>query len=43
MSIRETFYNSIELAVVNEHDEGTVMQISTGLGPVHHAACRTVV
>ena len=31
MSIRETFSNSIDLAVVNEYNKGAVRQISTVL------------
>ena len=40
MSIRETFSNSISLAVIDEYDKGAVMQISTVLGHVYHVACR---
>ena len=43
MLIRETFPNSIELAVINEYDKGTVMQISTVLVVIYHVAYRTVV
>ena len=43
MLIRETFPNSIELAVINEYDKGTVMQISTVLVYVYDVACHTVV
>ena len=42
MSIRETFSNSIYLAVIDEYDNGAVMQISTVLGHVYHVACRRV-
>ena len=38
MSIRETFSNSIDLALINESDRGAVMQISTMLGHVYHIA-----
>ena len=31
MSIRETFSNSIDLAVINEYGKGALMQISNGL------------
>ena len=43
MSIRETFSNSVDLAVMNEYDKGAVMWISTVLGHVYHVACRRVV
>ena len=42
MSIRETFSNLIDLAVINEYDKGAVMQISTVLRHVDHIACRSV-
>ena len=29
MSIRETFSNSIDLAMINEYDKGAVMKIGT--------------
>ena len=40
--LRETFFNSIDLAVINQYDEGAVMQISTVLGHVYHVACQRV-
>ena len=47
MPMRETFSNSIELAVImnmiNEYDQGTVMHISAVLWHVYHIACRTVI
>ena len=43
MSIRETFSNLVDLAVMNEYDKGAVMWISTVLGHVYHVACRRVV
>ena len=39
-SIRETFSNSINLAVINKYDKGAVLPISTVLGRVYHVACR---
>ena len=42
MSIRETFYNSIDLAVINEYDKGAVMKISTVLWHVYHVAWQRV-
>ena len=42
MSIRETFSNSIALAVINEHDKGAVMQISTVFGHIYHIACQSI-
>ena len=36
MSIRETFSNSINLAMINEYHKGAVMNISTVLGHVYH-------
>ena len=42
MSIKETFSNSIDLAVLNESDQGSVMQLPTVLGHVYHVACRRV-
>ena len=42
MSIRETFYNSISLAAIDEYDEGAVMQISTVLGRVYHVDCGSI-
>ena len=43
MSIRETFSNSIDFAVINEYDKDAVMQIWTVLGHVYHVACWRVV
>ena len=43
MSIRETFSNSIDLAVINEYDKGAVTKISIVLGCVYHVASRIVV
>ena len=40
--LRETFFNSIDLAVINQYDESAVMQISTVLGHVYHVACQRV-
>ena len=34
--------NSIDLAVINEHDKGAVIQISAVLGHVYGVACRRV-
>ena len=42
MSIRETFSNSINLAVTNESDKGAVMQIWIMLGHVYHVDCRRI-
>ena len=42
MSIRETFSNPIDLAVIIEYDKGGVMHISTVLWHVYHVACRRV-
>ena len=42
MLIRETFFDSIDFAVINEYDKGTVIQIPTLLGHVYHVACRRV-
>ena len=39
MSIRESFLNSIDLAVINEYDKGAVMLIATVLGHVYLVAC----
>ena len=36
------FFNSIDLAVLNECDKDAVMQILTVLGQVYHIACRRV-
>ena len=43
MSIRGTFSNSIDFAVMNEYDKGDVMQIPTVFGHVYGVACRRVV
>ena len=43
MSMRETFSNSIDLAVINEYDKGAVMQLSGLVRDVYHVACRIVV
>ena len=40
MSIRETFADSTDLAVINKFDKRPVMHISTVLGHVYHVACR---
>ena len=40
MSIREIFSNWNNLAVINEHDRGDVMEIWTVLGHVYHVACK---
>ena len=42
MSMRETFSNSIDLAVINEYDKGDMIQISTVLGHFDHVAYRRV-
>ena len=42
MSVRETFANSIDLAVINEYDKGAVTQILTVLLQVYSVACRSV-
>ena len=42
MLIRQIFFNSIDLAVVNEIHKGSVMQTLTVLGHVYHVACRRV-
>ena len=39
MSIRETFSNSIYLAVINAYDKRAVIQFSAVLGHVYHVAC----
>ena len=41
-SMRETFPNWISLTVIDEYDNGAVMQISTVLRHVYHVACRRV-
>ena len=40
MSIRESFSNSIDLALINEYDKGAVMEISEVLGHVYHIPSR---
>ena len=42
MSIRETFSNSNDLAVMDEYDKGTVRQVSTVLGHDYYVAFRRV-
>ena len=42
MFLRETFSNSIDLAVINQSDEGAVMQISAVLWHVCHVAFQRV-
>ena len=42
MSIRETFSNSVNLAVINESDKGAVGKIATALGHVDNVGCRRV-
>ena len=42
MSIRETFSNSGDLAVINGYDKYAVVQISTVLGYVYHVASQRV-
>ena len=42
MSIRETFSNSIDLAVINEWDKRAVREISTVLGHVYSVSFRRV-
>ena len=42
MSIRETFSNSIDLAVSNEYDKGAGTQISKVLRNFYHAGFRRV-
>ena len=42
MSIKQTFSNSVNLAVINESDKGALMQISTMLENVYHVGCRRV-
>ena len=42
MSIRETFANSIDSAVIIEYDKSALMHISTVLWHVYHVACRRV-
>ena len=42
MPKKETLYDSIDLAVINEYDKGTLMQILTALLHVYHVACRKV-
>ena len=42
MLIIETFFDSIDFAVINEYDKGAVIQIPTLLGHVYHVACRRV-
>ena len=37
-----TFFNLISLAVIDEYDKGSVMEISTVFAYVYHVACRTV-
>ena len=41
MSIRETFSNSISLAVIDEYDKGPLMQILIVLGHAYHVACQS--
>ena len=40
MSMRETFSNQINLAVINEYDQGAVMLISTVLRHIYPVGCR---
>ena len=42
MWIKETFSDSISLAVVNEYDKGAVIQISQVLGNFYQAAFRRI-
>ena len=42
MSIRESFSNLIDWVVIDEDDQGAVMQISTALGHVCLGACEKV-
>ena len=42
MSIRQTFCNAIDLAVITDYNNGAVMQISTVFGYVYYLACRRV-
>ena len=42
MSIRETFSNLTDLAMINEYEKSAVMQISTVLWHVYHVACPKV-
>ena len=42
MSMRETFSNSIDLAVINEYDKGDLIHISTMLTHIYDVACRRV-
>ena len=42
MSISVTFSDSINLTVINENDQGDMMQISTVIGHVYHVAFRRV-
>ena len=42
MSIRGTFSNPVDSAVINEFDERDVMQISTVFEDVYDVACRRV-
>ena len=42
MSIRETFFNSISLAVIDEYEQGAVIPILTVLGHVYHVVFRRV-
>ena len=41
-SIRETFSNSLDLAVINEYDKGAVSQISTVPWHIYHVQYRRV-
>ena len=42
MSMRQTFSSSVDLIVINEYGEVSVMQILTVLGHVYHVACQRV-
>ena len=42
VSIRETFSNSIDLAVIPEYDISAVMVISAVLGLINHVPCQNV-
>ena len=42
MSKEETFSNSMNLAVIHEYEKDNIMQISTVVRHVYHAACRKV-
>ena len=39
MSVRQTFSNSIDMAVIQENEKGAAIQVSTAFGHVYHVPC----